>query len=517
VSAPVLDVAGVSKTFGEVRVLDDFALRLAPGEVHGLVGHNGSGKSTFVKILAGYHEPDDDGTWSATLGEAPLALGDAGAARASGLRFVHQDLGLVGELDAVDNLWLDQPWPLRGGRRIDWPRAREVTRAALADLGYAIDVDVPVDLLPAADRTGIALARALTDADATTDAAVATRVLVLDEPTAALPAASVDRLFAAIRRVTERGIAVLYISHHLEELFTICDRLTVIRNGRTVGRFGIDELTHDGLVEVMIGRSVDLSPAGATREPQGDDAVITARDLRTTDLSALSFSVRPGEVVGFAGLAGSGREHLAAALYGAARRSGEIRVDGHVVPPGRPGAAIAAGMGLVPANRVRNGLIGTMNVRENLTISRLSSVLRGLFLSRRRERTETREWLDRLAVEPRAPELDVTKLSGGNQQRVVLGRWLRLAPKVLLLDEPTQGVDIGAIAVIYELIREAAATGMAIVVVSSSADQLVTLCDRVIVLRRGMAPHELSGAALDRDRIDALVLAADGDRALSEA
>ncbi|HYC82311.1 MAG TPA: ATP-binding cassette domain-containing protein, partial [Solirubrobacterales bacterium] len=355
-----LSLAAVSKHFGPQLVLDDFALSLPPGEVRGLVGHNGSGKSTLVKILAGFHKPDPGA--GAKVGGSPLALGDSQAARDAGLRFVHQDLGLVGNLDAVDNLHLDVPYPRRRSGRIAWRAARRQTVELLASLGYEFDVRRPIEELAPADRTGVALARALSDWEREA------RVLVLDEPTAALPVEAVTRLFDAIRAVSGRGIAVIYISHHLDELFEICDELTVLREGRTVASVASDSLDHEGLVELMLGKQLQLGEQRQRRSAPGGGAALVVRDLASERIDGISFAVGRGEVLGVAGLAGSGREDLAAALYGSVARSGSVSVEGREVPP-RPDASVRAGMGLVPAHRLRNGLIGTMSVRENLTVA----------------------------------------------------------------------------------------------------------------------------------------------------
>ncbi|TDW24218.1 sugar ABC transporter ATP-binding protein [Kribbella kalugense] len=492
-AAAGLEVAAVSKRFGTHLVLDDLDLTVRPGEVHALVGHNGSGKSTLVKILAGFHQPERGAR--GRVNGSGFTLGDVRSARTAGLRFVHQDLGLVETMSALDNVTLGHPYPHRQFGAIDWPRARKEAGALLASLGYDIDPRTPVCELSLADRTGIAIARALRGS--TTGG----RILVLDEPTAALPATGVHELFEVVTRLSASGAGVLYISHHLDEVFTIADRVTVLRDGRQVATRPTSEIDESQLVELMIGHDVRLhrrhSPA-----PRARRAALRVQDLGASQLSGIDFQIKPGEIVGVAGVAGSGRDELASALFGTAPRRGEVVLDGKPLPAGRPDLSIRRGLGLLAADRAVTGLVPTMSVRQNLTLPKLRSSRRGLFLSRRTEEHESARWLDQLGVKLRHSSQPITELSGGNQQKVLLGRWLRAGPAVLILDEPTQGVDVGAIESIYTVIREHAERGTAYLVCSSDADELISLCDRILVLRRGRIAAELSGDDLRRDVVD---------------
>lgn len=495
----LLEVRGVSKAFGPTEALVDVDFDLLAGEVHALVGQNGSGKSTLVKILAGVHDPD---------GGSVLVEGEEfdprrpGEARLRGLRFVHQDLGLVDSLDVVENLALGCGYDVRFPRRISWRHERRRARAALAGLGYDFDVRSPVGSLRASERTGIAIARAL---DGWQSAA---RLLVLDEPTASLPEAEVERLFDVVRTVRERGVGVVYVSHHLDEVLDLADRVTILRDGARVGTFAAEDLDHDRMVELIVGRGTttdggEVEPTGA---PGGCEQSLVVENLSGAVLRGVSLQVGAGEVVGVAGLTGSGREELGPALFGAAGRSGTVSVRGYPVPDGRPDLAVAAGLGFVPADRKSLGLVASMVVRENVTLADLRPYLRGGILRHRKERSDVDAWLGMLDVRPRDQTLGAMRLSGGNQQKVLLARWLRIAPRVLILDEPTQGVDVGAKAEIHRRIVDAARAGAGVLVCSTDTTELVRVCDRVLVMQRGGIGAELLGRDISEERIDRLCL-----------
>lgn len=489
---------GVSKTFGAQQALQDFEFDVRGGEVHALVGHNGSGKSTFVKALAGYHRPDP-GAWAA-VDDEQFELGSSAAATAAGLRFVHQDLGLVEALSAVDNFFLGVPYPKRANHLIDWHAARDATAEAIGRLGFNFDPSLPVAALSPTQRTGLAIARALHGKGA------GGRVLVLDEPTAALPGPEVESLFAAIRRLQREGIAIIYISHHLEEVFAIADRVTVLRDGKRVTTSAVSELDETRLVELIVGDAVRAA-AGARRFARTDEApALQLSGFSGRRIHRLDLDVAAGEIVGVAGVDGSGREELAPTVFGALPRGGEVAVGGKHVPALRPDAAVACAMGYVPADRAGDGALVGMTVSQNLTVARLRTRLQGLLLDSRAEDGEAVSWSDRLGLKPARPDAPVEILSGGNQQKVVVARWLRLSPHVLVLDEPTKGVDVGAVAAIWSLIAEAADGGSGVLVCSSDTEELALYCDRVIVLARGAVVGEFRGDELTAERIDALAL-----------
>ncbi len=505
-SDTVLEIRGLSKTFPGQRALVDVDFEVRAGEVHALVGQNGSGKSTLIKCLAGYHTPDFGSVARITHHRRgaqveEFTLGHAEAAARAGIRFVHQDLGLVEGLDAVENLALGRGYRTTLGS-INWRAYRRQTAHELAALGFRFDVRQPVsDLIPS-QRTGVAIARALHNWEDDVE------IVVMDEPTAALPGDDVERLFETIKHVTSRGVAVVYVSHHLDEIFRIADRVTVLRDGYKVATRAIDGLDHDGLVELIVGQALaeefshELSSA-----VDGGETLLRVSGLAGSSVADVSFEVKAGQVVGVAGITGSGREALAGLLFGAHRRErGVVDVAGVAVPSLRPDLAVAAGMGLIPADRKAVAIVADMSVRENVTLPRISDFFRGAWFRHSLERSDVSAWMQKLNVQPRNPEREVKFLSGGNQQKAVIARWLRLAPKVLVLDEPTQGVDVGAKADIHRLIDQAAEQGAAVLVCSTDTEELVRLCSRVLVLARGRVRAEVSGPELDRERLERLQL-----------
>ena len=497
---PALHVRALSKTFTGQRALIDVDLELAPGEVRALVGQNGCGKSTLIKVLAGYHQPDAGG--EVHVDGKPLALGHAGAGEHAGLRFVHQDLGLVPTLDACDNLAMGHGYERNRLGLISWRREQRLTQKTLQDLGYEIDVKQPTSHLVISQRTAIALARALSPR------ATPPRVLVLDEPTANLPPTEIDRLFDVVRAVRDRGVAVLFVSHHLDEVFTLCDTVTVLRDGRHVVTRPVQGLDEEALIALMIGRTLEQSQAHDESVVREGEPVLTARDLRTDVLDGVDLDVRPGEIVGVAGITGSGREDIALALFGGLPRKGTVVVGGRTIEPHRPDRSVAAGFALVPAERHANAAFLESTLRENVSIVGAGDFLRRGLLSRKREVSEVSAWLQKLKVRPPHPERLLATLSGGNQQKVMLARWMRQKPAVLVLDEPTQGVDVGAKSDIHALVEEAAAQGAAVLVVSTDHSELTRLAERVLVLRNGRVADVLRRPNIDPDRITAATIGA---------
>ncbi|CAA9573593.1 MAG: Ribose ABC transport system, ATP-binding protein RbsA [uncultured Thermomicrobiales bacterium] len=504
-ATPALDVRSASKTFGSIRVLHDVDLTLAAGELRALVGENGSGKSTLVKILAGYHMPDE-GTRIA-VGGREVAPHHAGVSETAGLRFVHQDLALVGALSSVENLGLGRGYGNGRMRPLAWSRLRREAREAIGELGYHFDVDRPVATLGASERTALAVARAVSPHTSTA------RVLVLDEPTANLPGPEVEQLFGLVRRVRDAGIAVLFISHHLNEVFDLAESVSVLRGGEHVATRPVAELDETSLIELMVGHSVERH---AGRRPSAAAAtVLSAQRLSGGSVQRLDLDVAAGEIVGIAGITGSGREAVASLMFGAEPAAGTVTVNGSPIPPGRPDASIAAGMGLVPAERATKAVMLGHDVAENLSISRPKDFVRRGSMRRRLEYQAAAGWLEKLDVRPREPRMPLAALSGGNAQKVILARWLRLQPKVLVLDEPTQGVDVGAKEDIHQRIEEAAGQGCAVVVCSTDNEELARLCGRVIVLGRGLETAQLA-APISADDITAACLADTRERSPRE-
>ncbi len=518
----VLSIRDLSKRFVGQVALRDVSFDVKSAEVHALVGQNGSGKSTLIKVLSGYHLPDAGAT--VLVAGEPLQFGDPKASARVGLRFVHQDLGLVPTMDTVENFALATGYETGLGGHIRW--RRQVTRArhGIQTLGYDFDVRRLVRTLTQAERTGVAIARALEDpaAGARESSEVLEgriRVLLLDEPTAAMPRPDVARLFEVLAEIRSRGIAIIYVTHHLEEVFEVADRISVLRDGALVATHEAGGLDHDHLVDLLVSEE-GLKPVRSQRRVEiqgtrdravtaGGEVILTAEGLTGRSMRGVSFSVRRGEVLGIAGLDGSGREEIAPALFGGRSRGGQVVMDNIELPSLRPDIALARGMGYVPADRLNDALVPTFLVRENLTLNRLRDFWRGAHLSRRQERVEASRWLDTLAVRPKNGEAPINALSGGNKQKVVLAKWLRLDPRLFILDEPTHGVDVGGKTEIHGLIDGMAERGITVIVCASDTNELVRLCTRVLILRRGAIRAELTGRDIDEERIDTLCLQVD--------
>jgi ribose transport system ATP-binding protein len=506
-AAPVLTVRGLSKTFVSTRALSNVEFDLRAGEIHALVGQNGCGKSTLIKVLAGFHQPDPG--VEITLGGEEIELSSTADAHRAGFRFVHQDLGLVGTLSTVENLMLGRRLSTARGGRIRWDAERRDAERRMASLGYDFDVERPVAALGAAERTGVAIARALWDWEAA-------RVLVVDEPTASLPREEVAVLFAALRRVREAGLGVIYVSHRLDEIFAIGDRVTVLRDGSRVGTWDVGAMDQDALVRAMIGDEELRPPHAQSAELTGPVALEVA-GLNGAVVEDVHLRLRRGEVVGVAGLTGSGREELLPLIFGVASRTGDVRLDGRRVPAD-PRRAMRAGLALVPSDRRHEGAIVEMPVRENFSLTDLRRYsTRFGYLSRAREVREVKEWIRRLDVRPALPDALFGALSGGNQQKVVLAKWLRRRPAVLLLDEPSQGVDVGAKAVIHALAREVAADGACVLIASSDDSELCDTCDRVLVMRDGRIVAEVTGSRLTAEELGRPQLGLTGSAPPSDA
>jgi ribose transport system ATP-binding protein len=485
-----LSVRGLSKTFVGQVALRDFDLAVAPGEIHALLGENGSGKSTFIKILTGYHRPDPGGT--AAIGGRELHFGSPDSSYQLGCRVVHQDLGLVESASVAENLSFNAGF----SRRLGTIRARAERQRAAEDLdrvGLSVSPRALVaDLSPTA-RTGVAVARALRP-----NPAAPARLLILDEPTASLPQHEVDQLLAMVAAVARSGIGVIYVTHRLDEVFRLAHNVTVLRDGRKVVTRPTAGLDHRSLVSLLVGEEFDaVATRSAVLPPASGRAALQVGGLSVGPLAGFDLAVTPGEIVGVSGITGSGRESLLGAVFGAVpRRAGEVRVGDQPVPRGRPDLAVRAGMAYLPPDRKTSGGVFDLTARENISLARLAPFWRWPLLRRGAEREESRRWFTDLDVRPRgAIDRQLFTFSGGNQQKVLLAKWLRCAPRVLLLDEPTQGVDVPAKAVIHDRILQSAADGLAVVVSSADVDELTALCHRVIVLADGRVVSDVSGAA----------------------
>ena len=493
-TAPALALEGLSKAFQGQVALRDVDLEVREGEIHCLLGQNGSGKSTLIKILAGYHTPHAGA--SAQVFGRDLAFGSPASAHDLGIRFIHQDLGLIDSLTVAENFRLGEAYTSRVwlSDRREARRAQEI----LDSYGLAIDASAVVATLGVAQRTMIAIARALHHGPRSKG------ILVLDEPTAALTAADKALLFRLIRDVRDRGCTVVYVTHRLSEVFDLADRVTVLREGRRVATRSVGHLDHDSLIELILGRPLE-AVYPQHREDVGT-GVLEVENLAGGRLRNLTCTVRAGEILGIVGLTDSGAEDVPHLLFGSRpRESGVIHVDGKAVTIGSPAAAIRHGIAFAPGERKRLGAMADWTVRENVTLPRITSIGPLRWLSKRRETRDAATYVRAYDVRPATPESLFSSLSGGNQQKVVIARWMRCGARVFLFEEPTAGVDVGARRGIYDAIDQAAAAGSAVLVVTSDFEEAAAMCDRVLVMRDG-----LLGAALPREE-------ATVDRILGEA
>ncbi len=461
----------------EVKILDRVDFDLRQGEVHLLVGENGAGKSTLMKILGGVI-PADEGELS--LDGAPLRLRDAREARDRGIAFIHQELNLCPNLDVGHNIFLGRE-PLRRGMK-DARAIYERSRALLSSLTFDIDPRTPVSRLSTAQQQVVEIAKAIS---------YESRIIIMDEPTASLTKREIDVLFQLIARMKAGGMGIIYISHRFEEFREVGDRISVMRDGRSIGTLPMSDFDIDRVIQMMAGRTIaDMYPR--THEP-GSETVLEVRALRLTPRTApLDLVVRKGEVVGLGGLVGAGRTELAKSIFGARKFSGgEIRYFGADIRGKKPRELIARGLAYLSEDRKLEGLVLEMNIRENLTLSSLSRVKRLGLISPRREAAAAAAMIERLSIVARSAEQIVGTLSGGNQQRCVLGKWLATQPRLLILDEPTRGVDVNAKAEIHRIIDEIAATGVAILMISSELPELIGMSDRIYVMREGTIVTEV--------------------------
>jgi len=459
-----------------VRALDNVSIELAAGEIHGIVGENGAGKSTLVEIIGGAIHPDR-GTIELT--GVPFTFSGPSDARARGIAVVHQEFHSLLHLSATENVLLGSR--ITSGAIVNWPRAHAEAESVFRELGVEVDVRAPMRSLKPAQRKFTEIANALYGAAS---------VILLDEPTAALDPDDSDRLLRVMRLLAERGLAVGFVSHRLEEVIRITDQVTVLRDGHKVGTWPTRDASVSILIKHMVGRELEkIEPQ--TKDPNAAVALDVSGATLKGVLDDVSLQVRSGEVVGICGLLGSGRSELARAIFGALPiDAGRISVFGSDLPLGSTSHAMAAGVAFVPPNRKEDGLIGTMDVQKNVTLAVLRRLRRRLLVDRKKEQAMSLEFVKRLRVVTTGIDQPIETLSGGNQQKVLIARWLATEPRVLIVDEPTQGVDVGAKFEIHQLINELAEGGMGVLLISSDLPELLTMSDRVLVMRSGRLSGE---------------------------
>ncbi|MEV7423616.1 MULTISPECIES: sugar ABC transporter ATP-binding protein [unclassified Streptomyces] len=500
-TTPLLTMSGITKTFPGVRALDGVDLEVEAGEVHCLLGQNGAGKSTLIKVLAGAHQPDDGViNWRGD----EVTLKSPIAAMRLGIATIYQELDLVEGLSVAENVFLGHE-PTTAGFVVRGREARSAATGLLARLGHPeILAHQLVGSLSAAQQQIVSMARALSHD---------VRLIVMDEPSAALDPDEVDNLFRTVATLTADGVAVIYISHRLEEIRRIGDRVTVIKDGRTVAvALPAKQTPTRDVVALMTGRNVEYvfpeRPAAPAEGAPRPEPVLRVEGLsREGEFAPLDLELRPGEIVGLAGLVGSGRSEILETVYGARKAtSGRVLVNGAPLRPGSVRAAVRAGLGLAPEERKAQGLLMLESVTRNVSVSSLPRFARAGWVDRAAERTAAREATRELSLRPDNPDARIRTLSGGNQQKAVLARWLLRGCRVLLLDEPTRGVDVGARAELYAVIRRLADEGLAVLLVSSEVPEVLGLADRVLVLREGRVVHRAPARELDEHRVLDLVM-----------
>jgi rhamnose transport system ATP-binding protein len=483
----ILSLEHASKAFGAIHALEDVSLDLHGGEVHALVGENGAGKSTLVKILAGVHLPDR-GTLR-VHGEETVLSGPS-AARAAGIAIIYQEPVQFPDLTVAENIFIGRQ-PLRAGRRIDQRTMNAEAARIFERLGVTLDPARIARGLSIAEQQIVEIAKALS---------LDARVIVMDEPTAALSAVEVERLFRVVGTLRAAGTAVLFISHRLEEVFGLCQRVTVLRDGRHVMSRDVAGLTADDLVRAMVGREL---PERVLQEQNiGDPVLRVDRLTREGVFVDVSFEVRAGEIVALAGLVGAGRSEVACAIFGIDRfDAGSVKVNGTSLRRGSPTASMAAGVAFVPEDRRQQGLVMDMSIARNITLASLKRLRRLGLIRSAAERRFARDWALRLQVKYGRLSNPMTSLSGGNQQKVVLAKWLSRRPSLLIVDEPTRGIDIGTKAEVHRLLEELASEGVAVLVISSELPEVLRLADRILVMREGRRVAEFAHADATEESI----------------
>lgn len=488
---PLLSLRHISKSFPGVRALQDVSLEIRAGEVHALLGENGAGKSTLMKILGGIYSPD---AGDIVIDGDTHRFHDYQAALNAGIGIIFQEFSLIPHLDAVANIFLGRERRNRIGL-LDRRAMVLETQSLLTQLNVEIPLDIPIAELSIADQQFIEIAKALS---------LKARLLVLDEPTATLTPSEAERLFSIMRELRAQGVGMAFISHHMEEIFAICDRVSVMRDGEKVGECAVSDTTADDLIEMMVGRRVENVFPQRRCDADWEDIALEVETLRLTPGgSDHALKLHRGEILGFAGLVGSGRTELAMALIGANKPAhAEVRLSGRRVKLAHPASALKQGIGLLPESRKTQGLILPFSCRDNISLNNLASFQgRTRLINRRRERQAADTLMASVRVKAPSAETPVNDLSGGNQQKVVIARWLGQQCKVLIFDEPTRGIDIGAKSEIYALMKSLTQQGVSIIMISSELPEILGLCDRVAVFHNGQITTELEGEALNSQSI----------------
>lgn len=499
-SKKIIEMRGITKHYPGVLALDHVDLDIIEGEVHALAGKNGAGKSTLIKILGGAAKPDSG---EILISGHPVTLHSPHDSIAAGIAIISQELMLVPELSVTENIMIGR-LPKTGIGTVNWAEARRSASEALQQLGIELDLNAAVKTLSTAQQQTVEIAKALSRN---------AKVLVMDEPTSSLPNKEVDHLLDTIRRLSAKGITIIYITHKLKEIFAVSDRVTVLRDGKKIETCPIREITNAKVVELMVGKSAD---AMFTKGPSAiqDQAILTVKNLtRHGAFENITFTLKKGEILGIAGLLGSGRTEILRAIFGADPfDSGEIIIDGQTITKPTIDKMIAAGISLAPEDRKLQGLVLSMNISDNINMASLHTVFRKLS----DEKRISRDLFTKMGVKAPSIKTMVSSLSGGNQQKIVISKWLATDPKVVLLDEPTRGIDVGAKADIYRLVEQLAGRGVSVIMVSSEFPELLSVCDRIIVLHEGRQDAEFTYGKVDEEKLMAYASGTESIRAEAE-
>jgi monosaccharide-transporting ATPase len=512
--SPVLEVRRVTKRFPGVLALDGVSFELRPGEAHALVGENGAGKSTLIKVITGVYRPDEG---EILFNGEGVSFGEPRESQAAGISTIYQEINLIPLLSVAQNVFLGRE-PRNALGMIDKARMNRDAAEILERYGIRADASAPLRSLGLGVQQMVAIARAIS---------VDARAVIMDEPTSSLEAREVETLFSVIGQLREEGVGVIYVSHRLEELYEICDRVTVLRDGRVAHTGELAELSRLQLIAHMLGRELsEVEEEGATgfggeHETASEPILVAQSHSQHPRLREISFDVHPGEVVGLAGLLGAGRTETAKAIFGAEPLdSGSVRIEGTDIKTGSPGAAIKAGIAFLPEDRKLEGIIPDLSVRENIVAAALPRLARAGLVSEKAQDELVEEFMQSLGIKASSPNQPVRELSGGNQQKVLLARWLCMNPKVLILDEPTRGIDVGAKAEIQTVVDDLAAKGLGIILISSELDEITEGSDRVVALRDGAVVGLLSGEEITEGNLMAVLAhgedSGDGDQETGE-
>lgn len=501
-SHPILAVKDIQKRFPGVHALRGVNLEVLPGEVHALLGENGAGKSTLIKTIAGVHSPDSGEFY---FDGKPVHLNNPREAQNLGIATIYQELSLYPELTVAENIFMGHAPKRKFGffSLLDWQAMEERARRLLAELEITdMDVRRPVGTLNVGNRQRVEIAKALS---------LNAKLLIMDEPTAALTEADVANLFAIVRLLRERGVGIIYITHKLVEVFELADRVTVFRDGQYIGTKAVKETNEQELISMMVGRTIEnLFPK---QDAQIKDVVLEVRDLvREPNTRKVSFQVRAGEIVGLAGLVGSGRSETAQVIFGITpATAGEILVNGKPLKIQHPSQAVAAGIAYVPEDRGLQGLVREMSIRENVSMAVLKRITQASFIKENEEKKLADDAIKQFSIRAYSSEQLANKLSGGNQQKVVVGKWLASEPRILIMDEPTRGVDVGAKSEIHRIMSQLAVEyGLAILMISSELPEILGMSDRILVMREGQIVAEFSRAEANQEKIAAAMMSSQG-------